>query len=146
MFCFLYLFFCGATNLSRESSIMAIELLETLKEAITANTRLTLNAFFTFVAAGVAVYYVFSVLVGGSSDHHQQQHLPRSFEEDVQSIPPPVQLVDISEEELKAYDGNDPQKPLLMAIKGQINDVSQSSDAMQPILFNLFGHRTYEWS
>ncbi|TRO75459.1 cytochrome b5 domain-containing protein, partial [Glycocaulis profundi] len=26
----------------------------------------------------------------------------------------------------KAYDGNDPQKPLLMAIKGQIYDVSQS--------------------
>ncbi|KAI3815954.1 hypothetical protein L1987_15638 [Smallanthus sonchifolius] len=106
---------------------MAIELLETLKEAITANTRLTLNAFFTFIDAGVVVYYVFSVLVGGSSVHHQQQHRPWSFEEDVQLIPPPVQLVDIFEEELKAYDGNNPKKPLLMAIKGQINDVSQSS-------------------
>ncbi|XP_024983141.1 putative receptor-like protein kinase At5g39000 [Cynara cardunculus var. scolymus] len=33
---------------------------------------------------------------------------------------------DMSEEELKAYDGNDPAKPLLMAIKGHIYDVSES--------------------
>ncbi|XP_076936544.1 receptor-like protein kinase HERK 1 [Bidens hawaiensis] len=31
-----------------------------------------------------------------------------------------------SVEKLKAYDGSDPQKPLLMAIKGQVYDVSQS--------------------
>ncbi|XP_076959201.1 membrane steroid-binding protein 1-like [Bidens hawaiensis] len=31
-----------------------------------------------------------------------------------------------SVEKLKAYGGSDPQKPLLMAIKGQIYDVSQS--------------------
>ncbi|KAI3712547.1 hypothetical protein L1987_71105 [Smallanthus sonchifolius] len=104
---------------------MAVELLETLKEAITAYTGLSPNAFFTVVAAGIAVYYVFSVLFGGSSDHHQQ-HRPRSFQEDVQPLLPPVQLGEISEEDLKAYDGNDPQKPLLMAIKGQIYDVSQS--------------------
>lgn len=39
---------------------------------------------------------------------------------------PPVQVGEISEEELKAYDGSDPKKPLFMAIKGQIYDVSQS--------------------
>ncbi|KAE9618275.1 hypothetical protein Lal_00046947 [Lupinus albus] len=39
---------------------------------------------------------------------------------------PPVQLGEITEEELKAYDGSDLEKPLLMAIKGQIYDVSQS--------------------
>jgi predicted heme/steroid binding protein len=32
----------------------------------------------------------------------------------------------VTEEELKAYDGSDPKKPLLMAIKGQIYDVTQS--------------------
>ncbi|XP_076886926.1 membrane steroid-binding protein 1-like [Bidens hawaiensis] len=101
---------------------MAVELLETLKEAITAYTGLSPNTFFTVIAAGIAVYYIVSVLFGGSSDHHR----PRSFEEDVQPLPPPVQLGEISEEELKAYDGNDPQKPLLMAIKSQIYDVSQS--------------------
>ncbi|KAI3696634.1 hypothetical protein L6452_29071 [Arctium lappa] len=35
-------------------------------------------------------------------------------------------LGDMIEEELKSYDGTDPQKPLLMAIKGQIYDVSIS--------------------
>ncbi|KAI3517660.1 hypothetical protein L1887_16876 [Cichorium endivia] len=104
---------------------MAVELLETLKEAITVYTGLSPTAFFTVLAAGIALYYVFSVLFGGSSDHHSQ-HRPRSFEEDAQPLPPPVQLGEISEEELKAYDGNDPEKPLLMAIKGQIYDVSQS--------------------
>ncbi|KAL8201608.1 hypothetical protein R6Q57_010755 [Mikania cordata] len=103
---------------------MAVELLETLKEAITAYTGLSPNAFFTVLAAGIAVYYIVSTLFGGSSDHHQPR--PRSFEEDVQPLPPPVQLGGISEQELRAYDGNDPQKPLLMAIKGQIYDVSQS--------------------
>ncbi|KAJ9553091.1 hypothetical protein OSB04_017136 [Centaurea solstitialis] len=38
----------------------------------------------------------------------------------------PVQPWEISEEELKAYDGRDPKKPLLMAIKGQVYDVTQS--------------------
>nr|CAB3494266.1 unnamed protein product [Digitaria exilis] len=33
---------------------------------------------------------------------------------------------EITEEELRQYDGSDPEKPLLMAIKGQIYDVSQS--------------------
>ncbi|KAI3735292.1 hypothetical protein L6452_14787 [Arctium lappa] len=105
--------------------MMAVELLETFKEAITAYTGLSPNAFFTVVASGIAVYYIVSVLFGGSSDHHPQ-HRPSSFEEDVKPLPPPVQLGEISEEELKAYDGNDPQKPLLMAIKGQIYDVTQS--------------------
>lgn len=38
----------------------------------------------------------------------------------------PVQLGDVTLEELKAYDGSDPKKPLLMAIKGNIYDVSRS--------------------
>ncbi|KAJ0677521.1 putative cytochrome b5-like heme/steroid binding domain superfamily [Helianthus annuus] len=103
---------------------MAVEFLETLEQSITAYTRLSPNTFFTVIAASIAVYYIFYVLFGGSSYHHQ--HRPRSFEEDVQPLPPPVQLGEISEEDLKAYDDTDPQKPLLMAIKSQIYDVSQS--------------------
>ncbi|KAJ0014474.1 hypothetical protein Pint_21430 [Pistacia integerrima] len=38
----------------------------------------------------------------------------------------PIQLGDVTEEELRAYNGSDPCKPLLMAIKGQIYDVSAS--------------------
>jgi len=41
-------------------------------------------------------------------------------------VPEPVQVGEITEEELRQYDGSDPEKPLLMAIKGQIYDVSQS--------------------
>ena len=43
-----------------------------------------------------------------------------------ESEPPrePVQLGEITDRELRAYDGSDPSKPLLMAIKGQIYDVS----------------------
>ncbi|KAL0452506.1 UNVERIFIED_CONTAM: Membrane steroid-binding protein 1 [Sesamum latifolium] len=44
----------------------------------------------------------------------------------MEPLPPPVQLGEITAEELKQYDGSDSKKPLLMAIKGQIYDVSQS--------------------
>lgn len=102
---------------------MALQLWETLKESIVAYTGLSPATFFTVLALGLAVYYVVSGLFGSSPDHHQR---PRDFEEQMQPLPPPVQLGEISEDELKQYDGADPKKPLLMAIKGQIYDVSQS--------------------
>ncbi|KDP22298.1 hypothetical protein JCGZ_26129 [Jatropha curcas] len=100
---------------------MALQLWETLKDAITVYTGLSPATFFTVLALGLAVYYVISELFG-SSDNHPR---PRSVEE-VQPLPPPVQLGEVTEEDLKQYDGADPKKPLLMAIKGQIYDVSQS--------------------
>ncbi|KAJ6688730.1 MEMBRANE-ASSOCIATED PROGESTERONE RECEPTOR COMPONENT-RELATED, partial [Salix koriyanagi] len=103
---------------------MALELWETLKEAITAYTGLSPATFFTVVALGLAAYYVISGFFGGT-DHH---HVPRQHEEQMQPLPPPVQLGEVTEEELQQYDGTDSKKPLLMAIKGQIYDVSQSSD------------------
>ncbi|KAJ0654407.1 putative TIR domain, P-loop containing nucleoside triphosphate hydrolase [Helianthus annuus] len=57
---------------------MAVELMETLKEAITG---LSLTTFFTVLAAGVTVYYIVSVFFGRSSDRHQQ-HSPMSSEQD----------------------------------------------------------------
>ncbi|KAJ6676153.1 MEMBRANE-ASSOCIATED PROGESTERONE RECEPTOR COMPONENT-RELATED, partial [Salix viminalis] len=101
---------------------MALELWETLKEAITAYTGLSPATFFTVVAVGLAAYYVISGFFGGT-DHH---HVPRQHEEQMQPLPPPVQLGEVTEEELQQYDGTDSKKPLLMAIKGQIYDVSQS--------------------
>ncbi len=103
---------------------MALQLWETLKESITVYTGLSPATFFTVTALGLALYYVVSGMFG-SSDHRPQSR-SRSFEEEMQPLPPPVQLGEITEEELKGYDGNDPKKPLLMAIKGQIYDVSQS--------------------
>ncbi|KAG4182354.1 hypothetical protein ERO13_A09G040800v2 [Gossypium hirsutum] len=102
---------------------MGLQLWETLKEAITAYTGLSPATFFTVVALLWAIYYVVTGLFGSSDDHHQRS---RAFEEQMELLPPPIQLGEISEEELKQYDGSDPKKPLLMAIKGQIYDVSQS--------------------
>ncbi|WCJ36628.1 membrane steroid binding protein 1 [Euphorbia peplus] len=100
---------------------MALELWESLKDAITVYTGLSPATFFTVLALGLAAYYFISELFGPAP--HQPR--PRSVEE-MQPLPPPVQLGEVTEDELKSYDGNDPQKPLLMAIKGQIYDVSQS--------------------
>ncbi|MCD9646912.1 Membrane steroid-binding protein 1 [Datura stramonium] len=103
---------------------MALEVWETLKDSITAYTGLSPTTFFTLVALALAFYYVVSELFGSPDHGHQQR--PRNFEEQMEPLPPPVQLGEISEEELKQYDGSDSKKPLLMAIKGQIYDVSQS--------------------
>nr|GLL38949.1 membrane steroid-binding protein 1-like [Ipomoea trifida] len=103
---------------------MALQLWEALKEAITTYTGLSPATFFTIAALVLAIYYVVSGMFG-SSDHSNYQR-PREMEEEMQPLPPPVQVGEISEAELKQYDGSDPKKPLLMAIKGQIYDVSQS--------------------
>lgn len=102
---------------------MALELWETLKEAITAYTGLSPATFFTVIALSLAFYHMVSGLFGSSPSQNHQH--PRSMEE-IEPLPPPVQLGEITEDELKNYDGSDPKKPLLMAIKGQIYDVSQS--------------------
>ncbi|KAG2329592.1 hypothetical protein Bca52824_000772 [Brassica carinata] len=102
---------------------MVVELWETLKETITAYTGLSPAAFFTVLALAFAVYQVVSGFFVSPEEHR-----PRSTEDYPQPepLPPPVQLGEITEEELKQYDGSDSKKPLLMAIKGQIYDVSQS--------------------
>lgn len=100
---------------------MALQLWETLKEAIAVYTGLSPAVFFTALALLFAVYYVISGIFGSSDQHQRSRSL-----EDMQPLPPPVQVGEITEEELKQYDGADPKKPLLMAIKGQIYDVSQS--------------------
>ncbi|PHT87200.1 Membrane steroid-binding protein 2 [Capsicum annuum] len=83
------------------------------------------NLFYSCsIALALAFYYVISQFFGSPDHDHQQR--PRDFEERMQPLPPLVQLGKISEQELKKYDGSDSKKPLLMAIKGQIYDVSQS--------------------
>ena len=94
---------------------MAVEFMETINQSITSYTGLSPNAFFTVIAAAIAVYYIFSIIFGGGADTRPQPRT-RSFEEESQPLPPPVQLGEISEEELKGYDGNDATKPLLMVL------------------------------
>jgi membrane-associated progesterone receptor component len=116
---------------------MAVELWETLKEAIAVYTGLSPATFFTVLALFLAVYYVISGLFG-SSDQYQR---PREVQEESQPLPPPVQVGEVTEEELKQYDGSDPQKPLLMAIKGQIYDVSQSRYCVRIFLLSFWVDR-----
>ncbi|CAN6282574.1 unnamed protein product [Urochloa humidicola] len=98
------------------------ELWETLKQAIVAYTGLSPAAFFTAVAVAAALYHVVSGLFAAPPPPP-----PRPREEpEAEPLPPPVQMGEVSEEELRKYDGSDPKKPLLMAIKGQIYDVTQS--------------------
>ncbi|CAM6085390.1 unnamed protein product [Calypogeia fissa] len=88
-----------------------------LWEAIPVYTGLSPATFVSLVALLVAIYYLLSTLFAAPK---QVQYVPR------EPPPPPVQLGTISEEELSAYNGTDTTKPLLMAIKGNIYDVSQS--------------------
>ncbi|KAK7315024.1 hypothetical protein VNO77_33556 [Canavalia gladiata] len=102
---------------------MALQLWETLKEAIVAYTGLSPPTFFTLLAVILALYYVVSGLFPSNDHRHVSS---RDLEPQMEPLRPPVQIGEVTEEELKAYDGSDPEKPLLMAIKGQIYDVSQS--------------------
>ncbi|KAL1531431.1 Membrane steroid-binding protein 2 [Salvia divinorum] len=105
---------------------MAVQLWEALKESITVYTGLTPAAFFTAIAVAIAFYQLLSALFGSSDDVGHVDHGSSKPEEDVKPLPPPVQLGEVTGDELKQYDGSDSSKPLLMAIKGQIYDVSQS--------------------
>ncbi|XP_042034100.1 membrane steroid-binding protein 1-like [Salvia splendens] len=105
---------------------MAVQLWEALKESITVYTGLTPAAFFTAIAVAIAFYQLLSALFGSSDDVGHVDHASSKSEEDVKPLPPPVQLGEVTADELKQYDGSDSTKPLLMAIKGQIYDVSQS--------------------
>ncbi|XP_043701280.1 membrane steroid-binding protein 1-like [Telopea speciosissima] len=99
-----------------------LQLWEMLKEAIPAYTGLSPATFFTVLALAFAFYYAISGFFSSSPEPRRMRDAP----EVVEPLPPPVQLGEITEEVLKAYDGSDGKKPLLMAIKGQIYDVTQS--------------------
>lgn len=103
--------------------VAVAELWETLSHAIHSYTGLSPAAFFTAVAVAAAIYHlVASFLAPPPPPPRYRDSVP----EESEPLPPPVQLGEITEEELKAYDGSDPKKPLLMAIKNQIYDVTQS--------------------
>jgi len=106
---------------------MVVQLWETLKEAIVAYNGFSPSTFFTVLALLFSIYYVVTGLFGSSDDHHHRhRHVEEEEEEEMSPLRPPVQLDEITAEELKAYDSTDLEKPLLMAIKAQIYDVSQS--------------------
>jgi membrane-associated progesterone receptor component len=76
------------------------------------------------VAAAAVVYKVASGLLAPPTPPPQRR--VEVAEEALPPAPEPVQVGEITADELRQYDGSDPEKPLLMAIKGQIYDISQS--------------------
>ncbi|KAG6483533.1 membrane steroid-binding protein 2-like [Zingiber officinale] len=99
-----------------------------LVAAIGAYTTLAPAAFFTILALMACVYHLVSAFFVYPDDEAAVKRslappIP-STEEVLVPPPEPVQLGDISLEELRTYDGSDPKKPLLMAIKGVVYDVS----------------------
>lgn len=93
---------------------------DTVTESINAYTGLSPAAFFTILALMFVTYKVVCGMFVAANDYQAVKTANEiAFRE-------PVQLGDVTEEELRAYDGSDPNKPLLMAIKGQIYDVSLS--------------------
>ncbi|XWS50797.1 hypothetical protein CRYUN_Cryun12cG0119500 [Craigia yunnanensis] len=87
----------------------------TVMDAVTETTGLSPTEFFTILAMMVVVYKIVCGMFLGPEDFRQKPQKE------------PVQLGDVTEAELRAYDGSDPKKPLLIAIKGQIYDVSSST-------------------
>lgn len=109
----------------------------TAMETMEAYTGLSPAAFFTIAAVMVVVYKIVCSMfvdpeefdkkpINASGSIATNQPPPPQPQPQPPTIQEPVQLGDVTEEELRAYDGSDPNKPLLMAIKGKIYDVSSS--------------------
>ncbi|KAL9233814.1 hypothetical protein vseg_008762 [Gypsophila vaccaria] len=94
-----------------------------LVEAIHDYFGLSPTAFLVIVGIMIVTYKIVCGMFVAVDDYKAVRDMKAVFEEDMRREP--VQLGDVTEEELKAYDGSDPKKPLLMAIKGQIFDVSR---------------------
>ncbi|KAK6159005.1 hypothetical protein DH2020_006319 [Rehmannia glutinosa] len=92
----------------------------TLTESIHSYTGLSPAAFFTIVALMFVTYKVVCGTFVAADDYAAVKRANEFV------LREPVQMGDVTEEDLRAYDGSDPNKPLLMAIKGQIYDVSRS--------------------
>ncbi|PHT98798.1 Membrane steroid-binding protein 2 [Capsicum chinense] len=84
-----------------------------MTEIILQYTGLWPTAFFTIVALMVVTYKVVCGMFFSADDFVPIKRQP-------------LHLGDMTKEELRAYNGSDSEKPLLMAIKGKIYDVSTS--------------------
>ena len=96
-------------------------------EEITFYTGLSPATFFTLLAMMVVVYRTVSAMFVSPEDYNKPPVVSaRTHPQFEDPEPPrqPVQLGQVTDQELRAHDGSDPNKPLLMAIRGQIFDVS----------------------
>lgn len=124
----------------------------TVMEEMTEYTGLSPAAFFTIAALMVVVYKMVCGMFVSPEDFNQPPIVTAGnirsnlFNSSFSGTNDgnPVQLGDMSEQQLRAYNGSDSNKPILMAIKGQIYDVS-SSRYPNKILFFLFQFSAGSW-
>ncbi|PON91035.1 Cytochrome b5-like heme/steroid binding domain containing protein [Trema orientale] len=109
-------------------------------EEITWYTGLSPAAFFTIAALMVVVYRTVSAMFVSPEDFNKPPVASISINDNNSSFlngvlgqtttttnhQQSLQLGDMTEKELRAYNGSDPNKPLLISVKGQIYDVSSS--------------------
>ncbi|KAH7571396.1 hypothetical protein JRO89_XS04G0042900 [Xanthoceras sorbifolium] len=95
----------------------------TVMDTITTYTGLSLAAFFTIAALMFVVYKTVCGMFVDPEHYDAKKPVAAANLPEPLAISEPVQLGDVKEEELTAYDGSDPKKPILMAIKGQIYDL-----------------------
>ncbi|XP_061351056.1 membrane steroid-binding protein 2-like [Gastrolobium bilobum] len=112
-------------------------LYSTMMEEITLYTGLSPTAFFTIMAMMVVVYRTVSGMFVSPEDFNKPPIISARtggrFDDDDPKPPrEPVRLGEITDQELRSYNGSDPDKPLLMAIKGQIYDVSTARNFYGP--------------
>lgn len=116
----------------------------TVMEEMTEYTGLSPAAFFTIAALMVLVYKMVCGMFVSPEDFNKPPIVTAGnfnsnlFDSNSSTNDGnPVQFGDMTEQQLRAYNGSDPNKPILMAIKGQIYDVS-SSRYPNKILLLLF--------
>jgi membrane-associated progesterone receptor component len=117
---------------------MAMAVYTTVMEEITGYTGLSPAAFFTILALMAVVYTTVCGMFVAPEDFNKPpvvmaNNLSSNILNMNNSTAKPLQLGEVTEHQLKAYDGSDPSKPILMAIKGQIYDVSASRYPPTPL-------------
>jgi membrane-associated progesterone receptor component len=103
-----------------------------IAEVLQAYTGLTPGAAATILALMVATYLlVSSLFVAPAPAPPQQQREGQKAQEEGEEepmpfvYPDPVEVGEVTLEQLSAYDGKDPAKQILIAIRGQVYDVSR---------------------
>lgn len=105
-------------------------------EAITCYTGLSPTAFFTILVMMVMVYQTVSGMFVSPEDYNKPPTItaPNNIGLDGVNVdaPEPVQMGEMTDQELRTYNGSDPNKPILVSIRSQIYDVSAGRNFYGP--------------
>ncbi|CAN6301086.1 unnamed protein product [Urochloa humidicola] len=107
-----------------------------IAEALQAYTGLTPGAAATILALMLATYLLVSSLFVAPAAPPKQPQQKREDEKEKEQeggeeppmpfvYPDPVEVGEVTLEQLRAFDGKDPAKQILIAIRGQVYDVSR---------------------